>query len=103
MVPSRADSMCADIMSGGASERNSASHYITQRGVFFSGRKQLRGEAVEIVQAAIGMAGGEQCVLISRTVKDLVVGAGFTFERRGVVASGKELWEFFQVRAQMAQ
>ena len=59
--------------------------------------EQLRGEAVEIAQAAIGMAAEQQHVLVSRTVKDLVVGTGFTFERRGVIPFGKELWEFFQV------
>jgi hypothetical protein len=67
---------------------------------FFVG-EQLRGEAVEIAQAAIGIAGGEQCVLISRTVKDLVVGAGFNFKRHGVVAIGKELWDFYQVEVQI--
>jgi hypothetical protein len=41
--------------------------------------------------------GGREGVLVSRTVKDLVAGAGFTFEKRGVIPFGKELWEFFRV------
>lgn len=69
-------------------------------GECYSADEQLRGEAVEIAQAALGMA-VEQCVLVSRTVKDLVVGAGFTFERRGVIPFGKEFWDFFQVETQI--
>jgi hypothetical protein len=61
--------------------------------------KQLGGEAVEIAKAALRVAGRES-VLVSRTVKDLVVGAGFSFEKRGVILFGEELWEFFQVESQ---
>lgn len=59
---------------------------------------QLGGEAVEIAKAALRVAGGES-VLVSRTVKDLVVGAGFTFEKHGAISFGKELWEFYQVES----
>jgi DNA-binding SARP family transcriptional activator/pimeloyl-ACP methyl ester carboxylesterase len=59
---------------------------------------QLGGEAVEIAKAALRVAGGER-VLVSRTVKDLVVGAGFTFEKHGAISFGKELWEFYQVES----
>jgi DNA-binding SARP family transcriptional activator/pimeloyl-ACP methyl ester carboxylesterase len=59
---------------------------------------QLSGEALEIAKAALSVAGSES-VLVSRTVKDLVVGAGFTFEKHGAISFGNELWEFYQVES----
>ncbi len=58
--------------------------------------EQLGGQALEIGKAALRVA-GQGGVVVSRTVKDLVVGAGFSFERAGAIRYGNERWEFFKV------
>ena len=60
--------------------------------------EDLRGSAVEIAVAMEDVA-NEGEVLVSRTVKDLVVGAGFSFEGRGTHLFSEKLgtWELFEV------
>ena len=59
---------------------------------------ELRGSTVEIAMAVMDVA-KEGEVLVSRTVKDLVVGAGFSFESRGTYLFAEMLgtWEIFKV------
>lgn len=61
--------------------------------------EELRGEAVEIAKSALQLA-NDDSVLVSRTVKDLVVGAGFSFEGRGRALLKNKLgtWQFYQVK-----
>lgn len=59
---------------------------------------ELQGAAKEIA-IYILEAAKENEVLVTRTVKDLVVGAGFSFEGRGIHSFGKKLgdWELFTI------
>ena len=59
---------------------------------------ELQGPAMEIAVAIMEVA-EEGEVLVSRTVKDLVVGAGFSFEDRGIhlLAEKFGIWELFKV------
>lgn len=59
---------------------------------------ELQGAAKEIA-ISILEAANENEVLVTRTVKDLVVGAGFSFEGRGIHPYGEKLgvWELFTI------
>ena len=58
----------------------------------------INGTALEIARSIAGLAGPGE-VLVSRTVKDLVVGSGFSLEERGSSSFTEtgEVWPLFSV------
>jgi hypothetical protein len=95
--PSRAI-QCALRLRQTALQRGFALRIVLHSGECLFTEQQIRGEAVEIAKAALEVA-SEDGVLVSRTVKDLVVGAGFSFESRGKTFLKHKLgnWQFYQV------
>jgi DNA-binding SARP family transcriptional activator/pimeloyl-ACP methyl ester carboxylesterase len=82
-----------------ARQRGIPLRIVLHSGECFFKEEELHGEAVEIAKSALQFA-TEDFVLASRTVKDLVVGAGFSFESRSkaLLKSKLGIWQFYQVR-----
>jgi class 3 adenylate cyclase len=96
--PSRAI-QCALRLSQIARQRGIPLRIVLHSGECFFKDEQLQGEAVEIAKSALQFA-TEDFVLASRTVKDLVVGAGFSFESRSkaLLKSKLGIWQFYRVQ-----
>lgn len=95
--PSRAI-QCASTLRQMANQRRIPIHAALHTGECLLAEDKCQGSAVEIAMATLKVA-NEGEVLISRTVKDLVVGAGFTFEAYGTRQLADEYgsWELFKV------
>lgn len=96
--PSRAI-QCALRLNQIARQRRIPFQIVLHSGECYFIDEKLHGEAVEIAKSALELA-DEDRVLVSRTVKDLVIGAGFSFESlvKSSLKSERGTWQFYQVK-----
>ena len=98
--PSRA-LQCAQVIRDLAQKRSLPVRLALHTGECLIAGNEIHGPAVEIARAVMQTAEvGE--IRLSHTVKDLVVGAGFTFEPRGTLQLKEELgtWQLYKIETE---